>query len=67
MVRIRLRGIMVVSARVMADAVRDARHDKLSVVLLAHARLLLKITDGCPQLPVTVIAPGRHAVIVRIL
>src|SRR6516162_9112081 len=36
-------------------------HDKLSVVLLAHARQLLEKTDCCPQLFVTVIAPGRHA------
>src|SRR6516164_2286904 len=36
-------------------------HDKLSVVLLAHARQLLEKTDCCPQLFITVIAPGRHA------
>src|SRR5215469_923275 len=60
-IRIGLREIMVASARVMVAAMRDARHDKFGVVLLAHARQLFEKCDRCPQLVVTVIAPGRHA------
>ena len=52
---------MVVSAGVMMRAVRYVGRDKLSVILLAHARQLLEKTDCRPQLIVTVVVPGRHA------